>query len=69
MPGLRQAVCLESRVGGTDGIDIDAELLGEVAHGREPIARRELAVSDQESDPGADLSSDPDVGARIEAER
>ena len=42
MLGLRQAVCLESRVGGTDGIDIDAELLGEVAHGREPSARRDI---------------------------
>jgi hypothetical protein len=67
--GPHQAVCIEFRVGGTDGVDVDAKLPGEVAHGWESIAGRELAVCDQKRDPRADLSSDSDARAAIEAER
>src|SRR5205823_7127614 len=58
VPGPHQAVCVEFRVGGTDGVDVDAELPGEVTHRWESIAGRDVAVGDQKRDPGADLSSD-----------
>ena len=56
--GPHQAVSVEFRVGGTDGVDVDAELPGEVTHRWESIPGSELAVGDQKRDPRADLSSD-----------
>ena len=59
--GPDQAVCVEFRVGRTDGVDIDAEMPGEVTHRWESIAGRELAVGNQKPDPRADLNSDSDA--------
>jgi hypothetical protein len=66
VPRSHQTVGFQLGVGGADGIDIDAELASDIAHGWEVIAGLELAVGNEQSDPGADLSGKPDVQAWIE---
>ena len=67
--GAHPAICIEFRVGGTDGVDVDAEMPGEVADGWESVAGREVAVGDEKRDPRADLGGESHDRAGIEAER
>jgi hypothetical protein len=69
VPGAHQAVCVQLGVGGPNGVDVHAELPGELADRRKSIPGGELAVGDQKGDPCADLSRDSDVRTRIQPER
>lgn len=48
--GLHKAVALEAVVRLTDGVHMNAKLLGELAHRRERIVGRQFAAGDQPGD-------------------
>jgi hypothetical protein len=53
-----QAICLEFAVGGGDGVEVHAEVGGELADGREGSAFDELAAGDEFAEAVGDLLVD-----------
>ena len=67
--GLHEPVGLEPGICRSHGVDVDAELTGQIAHRRQRFARSDRAVGDEESDARVDLRRDSDARTRIDPKR
>ncbi|SCE62146.1 ATPase family associated with various cellular activities (AAA) [Streptomyces sp. Termitarium-T10T-6] len=65
-PGLDHSVRLQGPVGLGDGVGGEAQLLGEAAYGREPVADGQRAGTGQFGDPVTQLLVRGDAGVRVE---
>jgi hypothetical protein len=68
LAGNRQTVLLEAAVDRADGVDVDADPLGELAHARKPLPGLRLAGADEGAKLPEELRADGELAGRVDGE-